>query len=177
MRYLSCILLAACVAVAVAADSSVLFNGKDFSGWKTKASAKAASEPLDGKAEAFKGRFKAADGAIVVDAKVKGDAWIETVKEYEGDVTVHLEFNPGPGCNNDTQFRGIKFDLKKQDIKNLKEGDWNTFEIVVTGNKAEYKCNGETIKTLDTKAPKSTFALRAEAGPIQVRKLEVKSGK
>lgn len=174
MRPLISLLVFASVAVLTTLAGEPLFNGQDFTGWKTKAS-KAAPEgvSLDRQSEAYKGRFKVLDGSIVIDGVVKGDAWIETAREIEGDVTIRVEFLPGPTCNNDTLFRGIKFDLKKPDIKNLKDNEWNTLEIVVRGNQVEYKCNGETIKTFTTKSSKSPFALRAEAGTIKVRKVEV----
>jgi len=174
MRLLPCVALLLFVTALSAADSTSLFNGKDFTGWKTKPTKKdATAESLEGKTEAYKGRFKIEEGALVIDAKVKGDAWIESATPIEGDATIRFEFNPGPTCNNDTMFRGIKFDLKKQDIKNLKDNEWNAFEIIVKGDKAEYKCNGESIKTLSTKETKSGFALRAEFGTIKVRKIEV----
>jgi hypothetical protein len=151
---------------------TLLFNGKDLAGWKTKG-----GEALDGKVEAEKGRFKVADGVLVIDPKVKGDVTITTAKELSGDVIIKFQFNPGTGCNNDLYLYGMKFDLKKEDVKNWKLDQWNDFEIVVTGKKAEFKCNGETQKTLDVKAEKSPLGVRAELGPIQIRHLRVKEGK
>ena len=146
--------------------------GKDLSGWKTKTG----GESLDGKADAYKGRFTLADGVLTIDPKVKGDVVIETARTFGKDVHIKFEFNPGPKCNNDLYLRGLKFDLKVEDVKKWKEGEWNQFEIVLKGDQAEFKCNGETIKTLKAKPGATPFGLRAELGPMQVRRLRVKEG-
>src|SRR5581483_1150473 len=79
MRLLACCLLALPAAVAAADEFkpepgfALIFNGKDFTGWKTLAAKDKPSESLDGKAEAFGGRFKAQGGELVIDPKVKGD--------------------------------------------------------------------------------------------------------
>ncbi len=93
-----------------------LFNGKNLDGWKTKSG----GELLDGKTEAYKGRFKVRSGLLVIDPKVKGDVTIDTVKKFK-DVHIKFEFLPGPRCNNDLFIRGLKFDLVKGNVKNLKE--------------------------------------------------------
>src|SRR3954465_6000915 len=149
----------------------LLFNGKDLTGWKTEK-----GESLDGKAEAYNGRFRAADGRLTLDPKVKGDVKIFTAREFGKDVHIKFDFKPGPGCNNDLFLRGLKFDLKTPDVKNLKEGEWNAFEIVIAGDKAEYRNNGETLKTVPVKGKASAFGIRAEIGPMQVRRLRVKEG-
>jgi len=148
-----------------------LFNGKDLTGWKTEK-----GESLDGKSEAYNGRFRAADGLLTLDPKVKGDVKIFTAGEFGKDVHIKFDFKPGPGCNNDLFLRGLKFDLKTPDVKNLKEGEWNAFEIVIAGDKAEYRNNGETLKTVPVKGKASAFGIRAEFGPMQVRRLRVKEG-
>ncbi len=183
MRLLSCALFTLTAGAFAFADDfklepdfKAIFNGKDLSGWKTKGAKDKPGASLDGKTTAFEGRFAVKDAEIVVDVKVKGDRYIETAKEYEGDVTIRFQFKPGAGCNNDLLFRGAKFDIKKADIKNLKENDWNDLEVVLKGTKAEFKVNGESIRTLDAKAAKGSFTLRAEAGPIAVRNLRVKEG-
>lgn len=152
-----------------------VLKGDSLDGWKTKAAGKKESEKLDGKAEAFGGRFKLKDGELTIDPKVKGDVTIETVKEFAGDVHLKFEFNPGKGCNNDLFFRGQKFDIKS-DIKGYKEGAWNEFEIVLVGTKCEFKCNGEVARSANTKSEKSVLGIRAEFGPIQIRRLRVKGG-
>jgi len=148
---------------------TLLFNGKDLSGWKTTK-----GEALDGKTEVYNGRFKVADGILTLDPKVKGDVRIETQKEFAKDMHIRFDFLPGEGCNNDLFLRGQKFDLKKPDVKNMKDGEWNSFEIVITGDKAEFKCNGETIRTATVKGKGTVYGLRAEFGPMQVRRMRVK---
>ncbi len=149
---------------------TLLMPGKTLDGWKMKKG----GDSLAGKMEAAKGRFKLLDGVLIVDPKVKGDIIIETAKEYGKDLTIRFEYKPGKGCNNDLFLRGTKFDIKTPDIKNLKQDEWNEFEIVIQGSKAEFKNNGETQKTLNTKVEKSTFGIRAEIGPIEIRKLRIK---
>ncbi len=169
-------LLAALIVLAPAAADdfkpepgfTLLFNGKDLGGWKTKK-----GDSLDGKTETPDGRFKVSDGNLVVDDKVKGDVVINTAREFAKDVHVKFEFRPGPGCNNDLYFRGQKFDLKKGDVKNFKEGVWHEFEIVVKGDKAEFKCNGEVQRTATVKADGTALGLRAEFGPVQFRRIRV----
>lgn len=63
------------------ADSgfTLLFNGKDFSGWKMNKT----NEPLEGKTDAGKMRFIAKDGILMIDPKAKGDLTINTVQDFE----------------------------------------------------------------------------------------------
>lgn len=180
MRLLSCITLALGVGFASAAEYRTqtddgfkpLFNGKDLSGWIPKG---AKGEPLEGKTEAFGGRFKVADGVITIDPKVKGDVRIMTVKEFAKDATIRLDYKPAEDCNNDLFFRGQKYDLSKANVKNIKFGDWNTIEIAVIGDKVEIKSNGETVKTAVTKVEKSPLEIRAEFGSVQIKNIRVKS--
>jgi len=151
---------------------TLLFNGKDLTGWKLRKGGQA----LDGQTEAAGKRFVCTDGKLVIDPKVKGDLILETAKEFGKDVHLKFEFLPGPGCNNDLFFRGTKFDLKKGDVKNLKEGEWNEFEIVVQGSDVEFRCNQEKLKTVKTKSESSNLGIRAEFGPIEIRRLRIKAG-
>jgi hypothetical protein len=183
MRLLTCGLLLALTVPAFAADDfkpepgfELIFNGKDFTGWKTLGTKDKPGESLDGKAEAFGGRFKAKDGELVIDPKVKGDVRIETAKTFAGDVTVRFEYFPDAKCNNDLFFRGQKFDLSYENVKNMKEGKWNPIEITLKGGKIEFRVNGEVVRSANTKSDKSMFGIRAEFGAIQIRHLRVKEG-
>lgn len=148
----------------------LLFNGKNFDGWQPKGK----KDPLDGKTEAFKGRFKIDNGAIVVNPAVKGDAYIETAKVFSGDAHIKFDFNPGKDCNNDIFFRGSKFDIVLK-LKGVKENEWNSCEIITTGDKIEHKINGETARKSDAKSKSSPFVLRAEFGTIQIKNIRIKT--
>jgi hypothetical protein len=186
MRRISCVLFAFAATAALAADDfklepgyRLLFNGKNLDGWQTKA---AKPESLDGKTEAYDGRFKVKDGELVYDPKVKGDRYIETQKPVSGDFTVRFDFKPGEGCNNDILFLGTKFDIKagaksKDAVKGVKLDEWNTMEIAVKGGTAEYTINGQKSGTQKTKGEKGPFTLRAEFGPMSVKNLRIAEGK
>jgi hypothetical protein len=152
---------------------TLLFNGKNLDGWKEASKKK---ESLDGKTEAFGGRFKVVDGKLVYDPSVKGDLYIETVKEFGKDVHIKFEFKPGPKCNNDLFLRGTKFDIVpgNKENKAVKEGEWYTFEIVVAGDKIEHKINGETVRSSKAGSKATPFKLRAEFGSIEIKNMRVK---
>jgi len=170
------VMFPACAALAPAGDFkpepgfTLLFNGKNLDGWKTKSG----GESLEGKTEAYKGRFKVMDGKLVIDPKVKGDVVIETAKELKGDLHIKFEFMPGPGCNNDLFLRGLKFDIIPKSLKGVKEGEWNEFDIIAKGATVEYKCNGVLQRTSKAKTASSAFGIRAEFGPIQIRHIWAK---
>jgi hypothetical protein len=185
MRILSCgLLLIGSVLLALASAAHAddfkleegftpLFNGKDLTGWKEKKG----GVSLDGKTEAYKGRFTVKDGILVIDPKVRGDVRIMTAREFSGDVHLKFDYKPGKGCNNDLFLRGQKFDIKTPDVKNLKEDEWNSFEIIIKGDKMEYRNNGEVQRTAKVKNDSSTvFEVRAEFGPIEFRRMRVQGG-
>lgn len=150
---------------------TLLLNGKNLDGWKTRTG----GDSLEGKTEAYKGRFKVVAGKLIIDPKVRGDVIIDTVKQFDGDVHIKFEFLPGKGCNNDLFIRGLKFDLVKQGVKDLKEGEWNQFEIVIKGKKADFICNGALQRTATAKKGGTSFGVRAEYGPIEIRHMRVKA--
>ena len=152
-----------------------LFNGKNLDGWKEASGKK---EALDGKTEAYGGRFKVVEERLVIDPAVKGDLHLETVQTFGKDVHIRFEFKAGPKCNNDLFLRGTKFDIVpgNKENKAVKEGEWVACEIVVTGDKIEHKVGGGTARTAALKpaAPASSFRIRAEFGELEIRNLRVK---
>lgn len=157
---------------------TMLFNGKNFDGWKIKG--KKDGGELDGKTDVNNGRFKAVDGSIVIDYKTKEGLYIETKTEYSKDLTIKFEFKPGDGCNNDLLIRGTKFDIvtsAKKETKGIKLDQWNEMEITFKGDTATYKVGSETLGTRKITAEKGAFSIRAEFGPIEIRKLRIKEEK
>src|SRR5262245_14843957 len=151
----------------------LLFNGKNLDGWKEASKNK---ESLDGKIEAYGGRFKVVEGRLVYDPAVKGDLYIETAKEFSKDVHIKFDFKAGPKCNNDFFLRGTKFDIVPgmKENEKVKEGEWYTFEIIVTGDKIEHRINGETARSSKAKTASSPFKLRAEFGAIELKNIRAK---
>jgi hypothetical protein len=186
MRLLSCSLPLCAAALALAADGRpgadprLLFNGKDLDGWRTRAGGKAKPESLEGKTEAFGGRFAVKDGALVIDPKVKGDRYIETARQFSGEFIIRYDFKPENGCNNDTLLLGTKFDIvagAKNTTKGVRVGAWNTMEIVVRGGSADFVINGKKAATQKTKADKGPLTLRAEFGAIAYKDIRLTAGK
>ncbi len=155
------------------AGFTALFNGTDLTGWKkTKG-----GDSLDGKTEAYDKRFTVADGTLVIDPKVKGDVHIETQKAMPKEVHIRFEFKAGAKCNNDLFLHGTKFDISKANVKELKEDTWQTLDVIVKANKAEFQLDGTTVKTLPTKGEPTALRIRAEFGGLTVRKLQMHEGK
>lgn len=152
-----------------------LFNGRNLDGWK-EASGK--RESLDGKTEAYGGRFKVIEDRLVIDPSVKGDLHLETAQTFGKDVQIRFEFKAGSKCNNDLFLRGTKFDIVpgNKENKGVQEGEWVAFEIVVTGDRIEHKAGGETVRTATLKpgAPATPFRIRAEFGTLEIRNLRAK---
>ena len=151
----------------------LIFNGKDLDGWQPKGK----KDSLAGKTDAFKGRFKVKDGTILVDYETKANSYLETTHRYAKDAHFKFDFKAGAGCNNDILFRGTKFDIVpgKGETKDVKEGEWLTYELIAVGDKIEHKINGKTVRAAKAaKAVESTFVLRAEFGVIEYKNIRVK---
>jgi hypothetical protein len=185
MRLLSCVLFVLSLGAVVAADEFKLepgfkfvFNGKNLDGWQTKT---AKPESLDGKTEAYNGRFKVnKDGELVIDPAVKGDVRIQTAAQFGQGVVIRFDFRPtDEKCNNDLFLLGSKFDINTspKGLKDAKNGEWNTMEITAKSGEVEFKINGKVARTDKTKVQKSTFEIRAEFGGIRFKNIRVGEGK
>jgi hypothetical protein len=58
----------------------------------------------------------------------------------------------------------------------MKVGEWNAFELILKGEKAEFKNNGELLKPQALKGKSNAFEIRAELGGMQMRRLRYKEG-
>ena len=159
-----------------------LFNGKDLSGWMYKPTPK---ESLQGKTETPDGRIEVKDGVILVNEKDKeGKAGIKdlyTVKEYNKGFHLKLEFRAAPRADSGLYIRGPQLQVRDyptvgpyKKVK-FKGGDWNDLEIIVKGEMAECRCNGEVIEPAFKVPAKGGIGLQAEAGKFEFRRIRVKS--
>jgi hypothetical protein len=155
---------------------TTLFNGKDLTGWKAGKDGKAA---LDGKTEAFNKRFEVKNGILVANVG-SGIQDLYTVKDYNKGFHLKLEFRAAPKADSGVYIRGKQLQVRDYPtvgpykVQSFKNGDWNQLDIVVQGNKALCKCNGEVLeKAMDVPA-KGGIGLQAESGKFEFRRIRVK---
>ncbi|MDR3634792.1 MAG: DUF1080 domain-containing protein [Isosphaeraceae bacterium] len=158
---------------AVEKGFASLFNGKDLTGWRV------GQERLDGKTESADGRFKARDGVIVI----QGASPIEdlyTVREFEGDFALRLEFRASPRANSGLHLRGKQLQVRDyptigpyKTLKSFKNGDWNAIEVTVKGNRAHCTCNGEVLEPALMVPAKGGIGLQSETNQIEYRRIRI----
>jgi hypothetical protein len=156
-----------------------LFNGKDLSGWRV------GKEVLDGMTENANRRFQVVGGTIVAnekDANGKGGILdLYTTRDFNTDFTLRLEFRAAPRADSGVYIRGKQLQVRDyptvgpyKKVK-FKGGDWNDLEIIVKGEMAECRCNGEVIEPAFKVPAKGGIGLQAEAGKFEFRRIRVKS--
>jgi hypothetical protein len=158
-----------------------LFNGKDLTGWKIGKNGK---DALGDKTDAADKRFEVKDGVIVVNAKdAKGKGGIKdlyTVKEFNKDFHLKLEFRAAPKADSGLYLRGPQLQVRDYPTvgpyKKVKfnPGDWNQLEVTVKGTVAECKCNGEVIEKAFKVPAKGGIGLQAETGKFEFRRIRIK---
>ena len=133
---------------------------------------------LEGKTDAFDMRYVVKDGAIVIDYKVKGDKYIETLRQFSGDFTIRYDFKPEEGCNNDTLLMGTKFDILagKTTLKGVKVGEWNKMQVTCQAGKITSLLNGvEVAKGEKAEPDKGAIGWQSEGKSIRFRDLRIKT--
>lgn len=153
-----------------------LFNGKDLSGWRY------GKDPLDGKNETADKRFFVKDGIIVAD-EGKGIKDLYTVKEFDKDFNLKLEFRAGEKSDSGVYIRGPQLQVRdyirrgeQKQLKNFKNDDWNVLDITVKGTEAICLINGEKLQTMKVPA-KGGIGLQAETGKFEFRRVRIKEEK
>ncbi|MFO0951944.1 MAG: DUF1080 domain-containing protein [Isosphaeraceae bacterium] len=161
-----------------------LLNGKDLSGWRIGKNP--GGEVLEGKTASSDGRFRAADGAVVIQGAAKIED-IYTTREFNKPFTLRLEFRAEPKANSGLYLRGTQLQVRDyssigpyKDLKTYKTGEWNALEIVVTvdpstrASVARCTCNGELLEAALKIAEKGGIGLQSETNRIEYRRIRIK---
>jgi hypothetical protein len=161
-------------------DFTCLYNGKDLSGWRLGA------EALDGKAETADHRFAAKGDAIVIQGAAKIED-LYTVREFNRDFVLRLQFRAGPRANSGLYLRGTQLQVRDYatigpytKLKQFHREDWNDIEVTVKadangeGAVAECTCNGEMLEKALRIPAKGGIGLQSEAGQLEYRRIRIK---
>jgi len=155
-----------------------LFNGKDFTGWEYRIK-KGEKETLDGKTETSDKRFTVKEGVIVAEVG-KGIRDLYTVKEFDKDFHLKLEFRAGEKADSGVYIRGPQLQVRdfirrgeQKQLKKFKNDDWNELDITVKGSEAVCLVNGEMLGKLKVPA-KGGIGLQAETGKFEFRRIRIK---
>ena len=124
-----------------------LFNGKDLTGWRL------GKDLLDGKTESKTKKWHVTDNVIVIDGGGGGD--IYTVKDFNTDYNLKLEFRAAPKADSGVYVRGIQLQVRDyptvgpyKKVK-FKDGDWNQLDITVKGPVYTTTVNGKAVGAKD----------------------------
>lgn len=127
---------------------TVLFNGKDLSGWR------AGKDLLDGLTETKNKKWHVSDGAIVIDGGGGGDLY--TVKDFDKDFNLKLEFRAATKADSGVYLRGVQLQVRDYPragpytkVK-FKDNDWNELEVTVKGPVYSASVNGKALGEKDT---------------------------
>lgn len=162
-----------------------LFNGKDLTGWRL------GTTDLAGKTATDDGKFSVKDGILVIVGSEEMPpimTEIDTVDSFDGDFTLRLEFRASRDSNSGLHLRDKVFAHQLQirdfprvgpytELKNYKDGDWNTIEVVVTGTTARCSCNGELLEEALEIPSEGPIALQSEINVVEYRNLRLKATK
>jgi Domain of Unknown Function (DUF1080) len=165
---------------------TALFNGKDLTGWND-----------EGKP---KGHWTVKDGILHYDGK--GDS-LKTAKDY-GDFELYVDWKIGPMADSGIYLRGKPqvqiwdrpdigsgglFNNKQNPSKPTKVadkpiGEWNTFHIIMKGDKVTVYLNGEKVvdnvplenyPKYDSPLPATgTIELQHHGNPLEFRNIYIK---
>lgn len=154
----------------------LLFNGKDLSGWRY------GKDVLEGKSETADKRFFVKDGVIVAD-EGKGIKDLYTVKEFDKEFNLKLEFRAGEKSDSGVYIRGPQLQVRdfirrgeQKQMKNFKNDGWNELDITVKNGIVVTKVNGKDVTpkdTLEVTVKDGKPAAKLNGTAVDVNKIEV----
>jgi len=169
-----------------------LFNGKDLTGWEYLGKGKNPFSVEDGAIH-----YKGGNGWLCYTVKEYPDFELRCEfrlikKGGDGGIFFRATRDAAGGANWPSQryelqvkdydeqarFWGLKYKLDKDKVAKVRKklGEWETYRLVVQGNRAEAYLNGELVSTAeDAKQLKQAYlGLQAEGGEQAFRNLRVR---
>jgi lysophospholipase L1-like esterase len=155
-----------------------LFNGRDLSGWVY-----ADQAPLDKATQTPDGRYRAANGRLVVTvARVEGDykkLW--TAKKFPNDFVLRLEFRASPNSDSGIYIREPQLQCRDYltagpytTLKSYRPLDWNEVEVTVKGGIAHATCNGEVLADAFPVPGTGPIGLESDRGQMEYRRIRIR---
>ena len=167
------------LAAADEAGYTILFNGKDLTGWQYPGKKGMA---LDGKTETSDKRFEVKDGIIIANEKDKdgkgGIKDLYTAKEFNKPFHLKLEFRAAPKADSGVYIRGPQLQVRDyptvgpyKTVK-FKDADWNELDVVVRNGVVTTTVNGKPVTEKDVleltvKDGKPTAKLNGKDVPVE----------
>ncbi|MFO0964408.1 MAG: DUF1080 domain-containing protein [Gemmataceae bacterium] len=128
-----------------------LFNGKDLTGWKYYK-----ETDLSGKTETFDKRFRV-DGGVIIAEEGKGIKDLYTVKDFNKEFNVKMEFRASLKSDSGVYVRGPQLQVRDfirrgemKQLKKFKNDDWNELDITVKNGVVTTTVNGKGLTAKDT---------------------------
>ncbi|MCC6421109.1 MAG: DUF1080 domain-containing protein [Gemmataceae bacterium] len=154
-----------------------LFNGKDLTGWRS------GKTPLDGKTETANKKWQVIDGAIVIHGGGGGDLY--TVKNFDRDFHLKLEFRAAPRADSGLYLRGTQLQVRDYPTvgpytkARFNKGGWNELDVTVKSGHISTTVNGKAVSPQDlleltVKNGKPVAKLNGK--PVEVSKIDVSVG-
>lgn len=163
---------------------TVLYNGRDLTGWGYRDKEFKPSETFDGKTEASDKRYTAKPGILTVNPHVEGMArfrQLYTVKEFPKDFHLKLEFRAAVNADSGIYLRRPQLQCRDylvagpyKDLKKYKAQDWNEIEVTVKGDVATCTCNGEALAFTNKLPATGPIGLEADRGTMEYRRIRIK---
>ena len=142
------------------------------------------AKSFDGKLTSDDRRYIAVNNRLVATNPPEGrriqQLW--TTRDFDSDFVLKLEFRATPNADSGIFVRGKQLQCRDfvlagpyKELKNYKPQDWNQVEITVTGNTAQYQCNGEVLEEAFAVPASGPIGLEGDRGQVEYRNIRIRT--
>jgi hypothetical protein len=154
-----------------------LFNGKNLTGWRYPGKNGAS---MDGKTQTPDKRFEVKEGAIVTHSGT-GLRDLYTNLEYNSEFHLKLQFRASFRAEGGVSIRSKQLPVRDypnagpyKNLKHFKYRAWNDLDILIKGNVAECRCNGEVLENALRISAMGQIGLQSVVGKVEFRNVRIK---